>query len=237
MDIILKPQKVTLFLSLIVGFLTLANAIGLVFKFHFGNDLVYGLVPLFDVDTEGNIPSTYSSLSLLFCSALLSIITSEKRKNGDPYTRYWLALAVIFLFLSIDEAATIHEHLNRPVRTFLKTSGALYNAWIIPYGIFLAILGLLYLKFLKGLPKRTRWLFVVACAVFVTGALGLDVFSGSLNEAGRRGSLSFAVVNSAQELLEMVGVVVFIYALTSYMDSEIKETLIRISTGRTPNNC
>jgi hypothetical protein len=35
----------------------------------------------------------------------------------------------------------------------------------------------------------------------------------------------------------MVGVVVFIYALTSYIDSEIKETLIRISMGRTPNNC
>jgi hypothetical protein len=237
MDISLKPKKVTLFLSLIVGFLTLANIIVQVLWLHFGHDHIYGLFPLFNVRGEGNLPSTYSSLSLLFCSALLAIITSAKKKDGDPYTPYWFGLAVIFLFLSIDEAAAVHELLIRPIRSALNTSGLLFFAWVIPYGILLFLFVILYLRFLAGLPARMRWLFITAGLVFVSGAIGFEIFGAPLAEAGLRGSLSYAVLISIEELLEMVGIVIFIYALTSYIDSEFKEVLIKITSSRTPNNC
>lgn len=233
MDILLKPGKITLLFSLAVLFLTLANVAGLALKFHFGHGSVYGLVPLFDVNREANIPSTYSFLSLLFCSALLAIISSAKREAGASYARHWLALAVIFFFLSIDEAAEIHEQLSRPVKEILSTSGPYYVAWVIPYVVVLLFLIFLYLRFFASLPARTRWSFVIAGLLFLSGAVGVEILEPQLTKAGSKETFVFAALSSIEELLEMAGVVVFIHALASYIDSEFKQVLIRITSGRT----
>lgn len=46
------------------------------------------VVPLFNLDGEQNFPALYSCLALLFCCAILAIITYEKKVTGDRYTRH-----------------------------------------------------------------------------------------------------------------------------------------------------
>ena len=133
MDIVLKPKSVVRFFVLIIICLSLAHIARYLLLFYFGRS--YGLY-LFDLDEERNIPTLYASITLLFCSVLLSIIAFARKNGSMSAFLQWLGLAGIFLFLSIDEAVIIHEHLIDPIRSTLNTSGFLYFAWLIPYGIF-----------------------------------------------------------------------------------------------------
>jgi hypothetical protein len=104
-----------------------ANITGIISKFYFNHGQVYGLVPLFDFNTEANIPTFYSSLALISCSILLAFIFLAHKRQGSSY-KPWRGLSIIFLFLSIDEIATIHEWVNDPIQQLLNTSGLLYFA-------------------------------------------------------------------------------------------------------------
>ncbi len=48
----------------------------------------------------------------------------------------------IYTFLAIDETAQIHEKLIAPIRVAFGLTGALYFAWVIPYGIGVLVLAL-----------------------------------------------------------------------------------------------
>ena len=48
----------------------------------------------------------------------------------------WLraVLAVIFLYLSIDESAQIHELINPALTDSFNLGGVFYFSWVIPFG-------------------------------------------------------------------------------------------------------
>lgn len=230
MDIILKPKHVTIFFSFIVVCLTLAHIAGQCSVILLKDENIFQpLVPLFDLDLEQNFPTFYSSVSLLFCSFLLLIITFAKRNSGERYL-YWLGLAAIFLFLSADESIMIHERLGWRVRSALNTSGYLFYAWTIIYGIALIIFLLVYAKFIFNLPLRTRFLFIIAGSIYVLAAIGVELIEGRLLELYGENIISI-VFRTIQELFEMTGIVVFIYALTSYIDSELKDLQLSIKSS------
>ncbi len=230
MDIILKPKQITKFFAYIVACLTLAHVAGECFAYTLENKSTFEpFFHLIDFKDECNIPTLYSSLALLFCSSLLVLITFAKKKNGERYY-YWLGLAVIFLFLSIDETFIIHERLTNRVHTALDTSGFLYFAWIIPYSIASIIFLLVYIKFIFKLPGRTRLLFITAGLIFLSGAVGVESIEGRYVELYSRDSINYVISNTISEFLEMTGIVVFIYALTSYIDSELKDLQLSIKS-------
>ena len=55
---------------------------------------------------------------------------SEAKKM--PYAKHWHGLAFVFIFLGVDEMASIHELLTNPLREAFNTSGILYM-----HGLFL----------------------------------------------------------------------------------------------------
>ncbi len=142
MEIILAPKKVTKFLALIVIFLTLAHIGGQFSTYYLGYDNIFGLIPMFNLNSEENIPALFSTLLLLFSSILLALIAFAVKKSSAPHFYYWLGLSLIFLFLSMDESLSIHEGSTRPLRKALDTSGPLFYAWVIPYSIALLALTL-----------------------------------------------------------------------------------------------
>jgi hypothetical protein len=168
-------------------------------------------------------------MMLLTCSFFLFIIASAKRKDGKSYI-CWLGLSVIFLFLSIDESLMIHEGIMEKLRTVLNTSGYLYFAWVIPYGIGLIAFLLAYIKFLFNLPHKTRLLFIISGFVYVSGAIGLEMIGGRYYELYGDQSLSVVILSTIEEILEMAGTVLFIYALTLYIDSELKDLRLGIKS-------
>jgi hypothetical protein len=221
------PREVFVKLLCFICILLFLNILGIISKLYFHNGFAYGLIPLFNFDAEGNIPALYSSLSLLFASILLSIIGISHKRNSSAYL-YWYGLAFIFLFLSIDEAMAIHEPLGRIIRGLLHTSGLLYLAWVIPYGIALMIVFIVYLKFLKRLPKNTMILFVVSGTIFVGSAIGFELLGGRYLELHGSNNLMYSLLYTCEEFLEMLGIVIFIYSLLSYIVSQFKSLTIRV---------
>ena len=106
----------------------------------------------------------------------------------------------------------------------------LYYSWIIPFGIFALIVLLAYSRFLLALPRRTGLIFFLSGAVFVTGTIGFEMFEGQINEAGGYRSFDYMVLVTVEEILEMVGILGFIYGLLNHLTAEgrpLKMSLVK----------
>lgn len=197
-----------------------------------GDTYLYGLVPLFNVGLESNIPTWYASATLLLCAGLLAFIAAARRRAGDRFARHWAVLAVIFAGLSLDEVATLHETLGDVLRLDVtgNTHGLFFYSWTIAGALFVVVVGLAYLNFLRQLPGRTRWLVLLAAAAYVGGALGLEMFNGTLNEAaGTTQTVAYALGTHIEEFMEMLGVALFAYALADYAAQHVGPVTLRFA--------
>ena len=218
------------------------------------------LTPL-DLAADSAIPTWYSSLALLFCSVLLAMIAAAKKRRGQGYTLHWSVLSGIFLLLSIDEVAAIHETVG-VVSSYLAISmgftpsGLIYSSldeifWVVPGAVFVLVVLLAYVRFLFHLPKSTLLLFLVAGGLFVAGAIGVEMFTslqvelftsllasdaGMIEKNTTKNGLDnlqmipYPVLIATEEGLEMLGIIVFAYALLSYISLYAREITLLIRT-------
>jgi len=231
MEIQLYPKMVLRKFLYLILFLLVANIFGIVSKFYFGHDSVYGLVPLFDFNAEMNVPTFYSSIALVLVSILLSFIALTHKKNNASYLS-WVGLAIVFLFLSVDEISSIHENFSSPARELFSSSGVFYFTWVIPYGVALVIFAIVYLKFLINLPRNIMYLFVISGVTFISGALGFEMIGGSHADLYGMDNLLYSLIYTCEEFLEMLGIVIFIYTLLKYIVSEFKVLTIAITENK-----
>ncbi len=222
MNIEISPQKVAQVLAIVVLCLISLSVIGQTFK-HFGGDFysMDVLVRITDLDDERNLPTWYSSATLLLCSALFAATARIKRRQSAPYVWHWLALSVIFLLMSLDETASIHEReIARAVnRLGFGLDDAFRFLWIIPGAAFVLILGWSFRGFILHLPSSSKRLFLAAGTLFVSGALGVETLGFVYAYQGETDTFAYSIITTIEESLEMVGVVVLIYAMTLYLGS------------------
>lgn len=224
MTLLLSPKKVALVFTTVVLWIILAHVSTGFFKHVLTHDVT---LRFFDLDHENNLPTWYSSSALLLCAVLLTGIGLHKRQVGDRYARHWIALAIIFAFLSLDEMASIHERTIIPLQHLFGLDGYFRFAWVVLGGPFVFILALAYLPLLNGLPRRTRNQFICAGTLYIGGALGIEMVGAKYISLYGKGTLMYWNIYTLEESLEMFGVVVFIYALVSYMSSCVKEVTFR----------
>ncbi len=220
MNLVVSPKRVTQILTFIVLFLTLENLAALFLFDYLSYPWLMSVQKVFDVTFERNIPTWYASSTLLLSAFILAIIAFAKKKEGARFVLHWTAMSFIFLYLSFDEAFEVHEGWIIPLRTYFGAGGFFHFAWVIPAIAFVLIFVLAYLRFLIDLPVSTRRLFLIAGALFVGGALGLEMFQGYYLLNYGMYNTPFLIITTVEEFLEMLGIVVFIHALMSYMSSE-----------------
>ena len=175
------------------------------------------LLDLFSVNLEESLPTWYSSTNLFVAACLLAWIALGKREQAGSDRRSWAGLALIFLYLSMDEGAAIHESFSGPLQDAFSTSGFLEFGWII-LGIPLVILfGTVYFRFWLRLNSPTQPLFAIAGLLYVGGAIGIESISANQYSIDGGSSFLYLAIATLEELCEMLGVVVFIYALLDYL--------------------
>lgn len=226
-----SPQKSLRLLGFMILSLSLVNIAVNFVKCFLGHGGLLGLTRLFDLDTENNIPTWYASITLFICAGLLALIAYQKKQTGDRFLRHWQGLVLLFLWLSMDEAASIHElliDLNGP----LQLNGFFRFAWVIPAMMLLVVIGFIYRKFLVALPKKIKRLFLLASAVYITGGLVMEMIGGKYlqitaleipipDNSGLLG-MGMVLILAAEEMLEMCGVAIFIYTLLLLLSREEK---------------
>jgi hypothetical protein len=176
---------------------------------------------LFLLDWEQNIPTLYATLMLLASSFLLGLIAHAR--TGQPYARYWVALSIVFSFLALDEFASLHESAVDRVRAVFDISGGpLFFAWVIPGAVLVAAFAIVYLPFVRALPRPTRGRFLLAGLLFVGGAIGVEML-GSTRFASRGTSkdMTYVLISTVEEGMEMVGIAVFVSALLTYIAAAV----------------
>jgi hypothetical protein len=195
-----------------------------------GYPTVYGLVPLFNLNGEQNVPTYFNASLHLVSSMLLAIIAVLKTAARDRFSRQWTVLCAGFLFMAFDEAAGLHELMERPMRELLggSASGYLHFAWVIPGALIALFFAVWFLRFILHLPPSTRSGVLLAGVLFVGGAVGVEVFEG--HHAALHGSdnLIFDAYVLLEETLEMAGLTVFISALLGYMEMRYGEIALRL---------
>lgn len=231
LKISISPKRTAQILVIVTLVLVLASVFAGFIEFALGDQDLPGdrfFVHLFSVRGESNIPTWFASSMLMLCSIILATIALGKKKTREGYVLHWAGLSAIFLYISVDEASRIHELASTPIQTALNTGGVFSFAWVIPGTILVLIFLLAYARFLVALPRETRTLFIVAGAIFVMGAIGMEIIGGRYWEQQGGRDFTYAMMTSIEELLEMLGAIVFIYALLSYMRSHMEEIQVRI---------
>ena len=227
MEIRIFPRTVLKVFLYLIGILLILHLGGLISRRVLEQKFIYDLRPLFDFNQEMNLPTFFSSIALLISSLLLATIAWLKWKLDSEFFP-WLGLASIFLYLSFDEIAALHERLDIPIRGLLNTSGVLFFSWIIPYGVGLILLTLVLLKFFLRLPRKTQKLFFISGLVFVSGAIGFEMIGARHYEIHGGENLTYELLCTGEELLEMTGVTFFIYALLLYLKDHFSALTITI---------
>jgi len=213
----IAPRTLTRLLALTVAALAAAGVALQYLKHIRGHDHVFGLVRLFDLDRESNVPTWYASAALLLAGLLVAGVAGEKRRAADPFARHWTGLAAILVYLSCDEGAALHEHLILPIQQGLGLDGVFYFAWVV-VGIPVAgLVAIAYARFLRSLPRPTARLIALAGALYVAGAIGLEMVGAWWwDRHGGGDRFAYALITAVEETLEMAGVVVFIHAIAAY---------------------
>lgn len=171
------------------------------------------LLGLLSLSFEGNLPTWFSSSLIMLCAGMLALISYSDDVHGVKFQRHWRALALIFVYLSLDEAVQLHEGLN----FVFETRGVLYFGWIIPFGFLVVVLAFVYRNFLVQLPQRARRRFMLAGALYVGGALGMELPLGYWADVHTDEDLTYAMLDWVEESLEICGMLIFALSLADIL--------------------
>ena len=224
-DVTLNPTAIGRTLGVVAALLVLASTAGQLSTHLAGHDSVHGLVKLFYVDKEQNIPAFFSSALLLIASLVLSVITLLERKRKSARVLHWAILTFGFLFMSMDEAVSLHEMLNDPTHALLGGGhlGVFYFTWVVAAIAVVLVLGVFFLGFVLRLPARTRRRFLTAGTVYLSGVIGMELIAGQYAETHGMVNLTYSMISTVEESLEMAGVIIFITAALQHLADHYKE--------------
>lgn len=235
MTLDVKPKTLVRILAGIIVCLAIAHFVSQYLRYVGGYSHQWGLERQFNLVNEANLPAWYSAVALLLSALLLSVVAGRERQAGGRDAWHWTGLALIFYFLSLDEAAQIHEMMTAFDR--LSPTSIFYYSWVIVGIAFVGLVGLCYLGFLTRLPVTTRWTFVSAGSLYVAGALGIEMLEARYHYFSHSWTnLYYAVLVGIEEPLEMTGIAVFIYGISSYLARSGETLSIRfVEDGSQPH--
>ena len=170
------------------------------------------------VDREQSLPTLYSSLMLLVCALLSGLIAHILRRANRTYVRHWAVLSVLFALMTVDEFVSVHEQSIEPLRELLDIEGGLFwYAWVLPGTALVAGVAVVFLRFIRRLPRSTRRPMWTGGILFVSGAIGLEMVGASYIAVHGQFNMGVVLIVTVEETLEMLGAAVLLYGLLAYI--------------------
>ncbi len=196
---------------------------------------------MFDTTAEHSIAGWFAA-TLTFVVALAAWANVVLIRNIDaPVWRRagWLAIALLFTYLSLDDGAAIHEHLGGGLKQTPVVGDVIeaYDSysWHIVILPFFAAMGLFMLIFLwKELAHRNERIGILAAFSCLALAVGQDVIEGTTEEydwfEATYGMDSYAILHfakSLEESLEMLGMTLFLVVFLSHLMRTFRTITLR----------
>lgn len=195
---------------LILIFFMIDLAVGLAYIFNYlvGPDTRFEV--LLDLDSEANLPTWYASIQW-FCVATLLGIFAQCNFRLTQRTSWPLAIfPLVFLALSLDEVAHIHETLGKMSDIFLPGASR-KNTLFFKTGIWMFVYGVPFLGLFVTLVFSIRAFFqrnsgslvklLLGMSITLTGAVGVEILSNFVVPHSEYDVLQVF----AEEMCEMLG--------------------------------
>lgn len=212
--------------------ITLLGAIHLVLQYinievrneEFGS--FYELTNRFDFDDESSVPTWVSQFIFLLLGAsafLLAYLEKQRLKK-----LMWSLIGVVSMLGSLDEVAALHENILQAIHlSFFKDaeSTLLANAWVIVLPFVIAAAAVFMYVAVSLFPKKTIRLFAVAATVYLTGAVCIDIIASA--DTMWSSFVSQGLLVAAEELLELIGLSIGLYATIDYLESKYSKKIQR----------
>ena len=203
--------------TVILVFFVVDLAIGLAYVFNYLADRPFWKLTTFlDLNGESNLPTWYSSIQWFGAAALLGIFTQRNFRLSQSKSWLLVVLPLVFLALSLDEVARIHEWLGQKSDKFVLGASRETTMFSKP-GIWMFAIGVPFLTFFAGLIrsvqayfKRASGAFVkinLGIAIMLTGAIGIEILSNFVTP----NSVYSVIQVFSEELCEMVGATVVLW--------------------------
>lgn len=214
---LINPHQVVVVLSAILILFVLANIAGNLIDTVAYDPNLFRYTKKLYLDRETSIPTYYSSLLLLISAVLFGFIARMKQLSHSPYKYHWILLAVIFVLMSVDETASLHEQLNKPMRLMFNQGGIFLFGWVIVAIPVTILFVIAYLRFFFHLSRKTKILFALAAGLYIGGAIGFELIgAGYVSEYGQQ-NFTYFIIALIEESMEVTGLIVLIYALLEYV--------------------
>ena len=186
-----------------------------------------------NLDEEGNLTAWYSSAKLLGLCALCLWIWRTEAAQSRRGAVLWLLVGLLFLALSADETASLHERLSRTIMTESTAGLDLREtllggdqakdsyAWVILLSPFIVAVALFLAVFFYKRLARHRPSLLAAMAglgLFVLAVLleATIYFTPSLSEWGSADVMRYRLFLAIEESGELFGSTLFVLAFYLY---------------------
>ena len=82
---------------------------------------------------------------------------------------------------------------------------------------------MLYMRPVLSLSREIRFYIFIAAALFVGGAIGMELIGAKYAEAHGVFNLPYSMLTTVEESMELAGLIVFIYALLRHIADNYKQ--------------
>lgn len=177
---------------------------------------------LFRLGQENNIPTWYSSSQLLGAALLLMLFAYQRMQHMGRFDWRLLLPPLFFMFLSLDETASIHERIGFGMEALLASA----DVQTMRVGTWIMICAPLFILGLYILARLTRpfwadhpsvkWKFIIGFGVAFVSAVGGELIMAAVPPD----SLAEKAETFFEELGEMIGMTILIWAAWDLLNRE-----------------
>ncbi|MFO7986526.1 MAG: hypothetical protein R6U38_11740 [Desulfatiglandaceae bacterium] len=211
---------------------------------------VIELRKIFDMTRERSVGTWLSTTLSFFAGLTLLVIFFMVREGGAPKreTISWLILALFFIYMSVDDCAFIHERSGDFVKRMVSYGTLPFGLsiivarfptyyWQLIMGPFFAAMGLFMLCFLwKRFRVDRLRKYVILSLLGLGSAMFLDFVEGISRVVKKLAMITgmsersvVHILRLTEESLEMVSMLLLLFAFLSYLAIMLKNKRIRIS--------
>jgi len=238
LEVSVRPKQLLVTLLAVVAALSVISYAFLVATVGLGvsSGAVISARKFFDVNAETNLPSYFSAVLL----TVVGLVTFEHGRQlfarHAKWRWHWMLLGLGFCYLALDELVALHEKLVGPMSSVVGDSGVFKYAWVAAALPAVIVVGVLYIGFLRALPRRAMWLALLGGALYVGGSVGLEMVANALSDAGwsEQGML-LGTMQAIEEACEMAGPVIFLYVVAGLHTAgrvvDVRRTSERVTQG------
>lgn len=178
-----------------------------------------GLLGRFDAAGEGTVGAWFSAVLLLIGGGLALTIGVARRAASLPSAAVWLVLGALLVVASADEVGQLHEEASQVVTDAGELIG-LGKSVARGFAVAALLMALAagaraFAPWLRGLTADLRRGVLLAAAIYLGGAVGLEIVQRLIEVSTSGGTAADAaeLLKAPEELFEMVGASVFVVTL------------------------